>query len=170
MKLKAFDFENILYQSDHFNFPDEEIKQKLNPYVLYFKKNDTIGICFKENKNDIMKVLKEYGKTEAEGHFVDLDKFFTDDDFDWDNIYMGEIQLEGTLCWKEFGKLLKLNEDSLLSSYDKFEENWYAIQRSALRKVLDNRLGEMKRQLEDDIQEANYYYNRHLGIHELRPK
>jgi len=46
MKLMAFDFEYVLDGAENYDTKtmSDEVKEKLKPYVLYFRENDSIGI------------------------------------------------------------------------------------------------------------------------------
>ena len=72
MKLKAFDFEYVLDGAENYDTKTmaDEVKEKLKPYVLYFREDDSIGICYKTQKENIIKVLKEYGKIKVVGEFL----------------------------------------------------------------------------------------------------
>jgi len=165
MKLKAFDIDDILFETNiYYQIGTiDEIKQKLQPYVLYFKNDDSIGICLEDQKKDIVKILSEYGKLNLKGNFTNLDTFFIAD-YDWDNIQLGNIEIDGQIVWKEFGKSLNRNENLLLYAGDKFEEEWYRLQRIALRKALDIELDKIKK----NIEIAEKDFEKHMGIHELK--
>lgn len=169
MKLKAFDITDILYKNSKVYDLVEEIKEKLKSYVIYFKKNDSIGICFEEQKNIIVKILSEYGETNTIGNFINTDTFFINGGYDWDYIYLGDIQIEGDIAWEEFNKLLKKYEQLLIDAGDNFEEAWYRLQRIALRKVLDNELDRLQKQLNKTIRDANADYEKYIGLYELNP-
>lgn len=163
MKLKAFDVEDILFESDiYINSMLGEIKEKIKPYVLYLKRDDCIGICLDDQKKDIVKILKEYGKLNLKGNFTNVDTFFINGDYCWDTIYLGNIEIEGESVWEEFSKLLKLNEDLLINAGNKFEEEWYRLQKIALRKVFDIELDIIKKGMDD----AEKSFEHHIGIHE----
>lgn len=160
MKLKAFDFEQILYEHDYSVVRNKEIKEKLKPHVLYFKKDDSIGICLKENKKEIMKILKGYGKTDSEGHFIDVDKFLTED-YGWDDIILGNYQLNGEEVWSEFGTVLKQNEKVLLNAGDNFEKEWFRLQKTALRNMWNNEVESIKEEIEmaeEDLESLKGFY------------
>ena len=164
MKLKAFDIDDIFFESDihYINSKLEEIKQKLKPYVLYFKRNDCIGICLEDQKKDIIEILKEYGKLNLKGNFTNIDTFFINGGYGWDDIYLGNIEIEGDAVWEEFSKSLKRNENLFIHAGTKFEEEWYRLQKIALRKVFDIELDIIKKGIED----AEKSFEHHIGIHE----
>ena len=56
------------------------------------------------------------------------------------------------------------NENLLLYAGDKFEEEWYRLQRIALRKALDIELDKIKK----NIEIAEKDFEKHMGIHELK--
>jgi len=149
MKLKAFDIDDILPET---NIYKTEIlvnaKEKLKPYVLYLTPNDSIGICLAEQKKDIVKVLSEYGKVDARFNFVNADKFLCDGDYGWDDIQLGNYELNGEEVWIEFGKLLKKNEQDLIDVGDKFEEEWNKLQKLAIRNIFDKIVNDAKKEIE----------------------
>ena len=165
MRLKAFDIDDVLYESSiYYKIGTiEEIKQKLKPYVLYFKKDDNIGICLEDQKKHIIKILSEYGKLNLKGNFTNLDTFFISD-YDWDNIQLGNIEIDGQIVWKEFSKSLNRNENLFIHAGDQFEEEWFRLQKIALRKVFDIELDKIKK----DIELAEKDFDKHIGIHEIK--
>jgi len=150
MKLKAFDIDDVLYESKTYKngLHLEEIKEKLKPYVLYYVTGDSIGICLEEQKKDIVKVLSEYGKVDARGNFINTDKFLCNSDYGWDDIQLGNYELNGEEVWQEFGKLLKKNELIIIDAGDKFAEEWNKFQKLAIRNIFDIIVKDAKKEIE----------------------
>jgi len=137
MKLKAFDFDDMLYESEKYNRKTmhDEIEEKLKPYVLYFIKNDSIGICLEDKKKDIIRILKEYGQIRLLGNFVNINTFLCSGDYGWDYIQLGNYELDGEEVWVKFGKLLKEKEQILIDAKDNFEVEWNKLQKLAIKNV-----------------------------------
>jgi len=139
MKLKGFDISEILFKNNIYNSEIKyEIINKLKPFTIFF--DDCIGICFIEQKENIINVLKEYGKLSTQGHFINLDNFISNEDISYNYIYIGEFEIDGNEAMKEFSKLLKKEENILLNNLENFEEEWYQLQRKALRICLDKEI------------------------------
>jgi len=151
MKLIAFDFEYVLDGAENYNprTMSNEVKKKLKPYVLYFREDDSIGICYKNQKENIVKVLKEYGKVKLVGEFLNLYTFFNTEDYGWDNVILGNYELDAGEIWSEFAKLLKKNEQILIDVGDKFEDEWHKLEKLAIRNVFDKIIEDIKKEIED---------------------
>ena len=151
MKLIAFDFENILYGAENYDRKTmfDEVKEKLKPHVLYLREDDSIGICYKNQKENIIKVLKEYGKVKIVGEFIDLYTFFNTDDYGWDNVILGNYELDADEIWSEFAKLLKKNEKLLIEAGNKFEDEWHKLEKAAIRSVFNKIVVDIKKEIED---------------------
>ena len=147
MKLIAFDFEYVLDGAENYDAKtmSNEVKEKLKPYVLYFREDDSIGICYKTQKENIIKVLKEYGKIKVVGEFLDLYTFFNTEDYGWDNVILGNYELDADEIWREFAKLLKKNERLLIEAGDKFEDEWHKLEKLAIRNVFDKIIEDIKK-------------------------
>lgn len=150
MKLKAFDIDDILIESKVYKRKTmlNEIKEKLNPYVLHFIEEDSIGLCLKEQKNDIIKILKEYGELNTKGNFINADTFLCNGDYGWDNILLGNYELNAEEVWEEFGKLLKRDEQMLLDSGDKFKEEWHKLQKFAIMNIWIEMVKDIRKEIE----------------------
>jgi len=169
MKLKGFAIDEILWDNGNYNkITENEIKDRLQPYIIYFKKDDSIGVCFQEQKENIVKILKEYGNTDLKSQFINFDNFISSDDYDWDNIFVGEIELDSRIVWKEFGKLIKENESKLINSIDNFENEWYNLQKIALRKVLNKEINKRRKEIDKIINDAEDDYKNYIGINERK--
>jgi len=151
MKLIAFDFEYVLDGAEKYDTKtmSNEVKEKLKPYVLYFREDDSIGICYKDQKENIVKVLKEYGEVKLVGEFLDLYTFFNTEDYGWDNVILGNYELDADEIWSEFAKLLKKNEKLLFKAGDKFEDEWHKLEKLAIRSVFDKIIVDIKKEIED---------------------
>ena len=149
MKLKAFDIEDVLYKSDIYKSDLlEEVKQKLKHYVLHFQTGDSIGFCLKEQKKDIIGVLKEYGEVNTAGNFINADTFLSTGDYGWDNIFLGNYELNGEEVWEEFGKVLKENEQILIDAGSQFESEWNKLQKFAVKNIFDKMVADIKKEIE----------------------
>jgi len=150
MKLIAFDFEYVLDGAENYDAKtmSNEVKEKLKPYVLYFREDDSIGICYKTQKENIIKVLKEYGKIKVVGEFLDLYTFFNTEDYGWDNVILGNYELDADEIWSEFAKLLKKNEKLLIEAGNKFEDEWHKLEKAAIRSVWDNMANDIRKEIE----------------------
>jgi len=152
MKLKAFDIDQILHESDIYSISNslllEEIKQKLKPYVLHCLTDDSVVFCLANQKKNIIKVLSEYGKVDTEGHFVNANTFLCDGDYGWDDVILGNYELNGEEVWTEFGKILKKNEQILIDSGESFEVEWNKLQKLALRNIFDEIINNTKKEIE----------------------
>jgi len=151
MKLKAFDFEYVLDGAENYNprTMSNEVKEKLKPYVLYFREDDSIGICYKDQKENIVKVLKEYGKVKLVGEFLDLYTFFNIENYGWDNVILGNYDLDADEIWSEFAKLLKKNEELLIEAGNNFGDEWHKLEKAAIRSVFDKIIADIKKEIED---------------------
>jgi len=151
MKLIAFDFEYVLDGAEKYDTRtmSNEVKEKLKPYVLYFREDDSIGICYKDQKENIVKVLKEYGEVKLVGEFLDLYTFFNTEDYGWDNVILGNYELDAGEIWSEFAKLLKKNEKLLFKAGDNFGDEWHKLEKVAIRNVFDKIIADVKKEIED---------------------
>jgi len=147
MKLIAFDFEYVLDGAENYDTKTmaDEVKEKLKPYVLYFREDDSIGICYKNQKENIVKVLKEYGKVKLVGEFLDLYTFFNTEDYGWDNVILGNYELDADEIWNEFAKLLKKDEKLLIEAGDNFEDEWHKLEKLAIRNIWDNMANDIRK-------------------------
>jgi len=149
MRLKGFDISQILFENNIYNSEIKyEIINKLKPFTIFF--DDCIGICFIDQKENIINVLKEYGKLSIQGHFINLNSFISSEDISYDYVYIGEFEIDGNEAMKEFSKLIKREENILLNNLKKFKEEWYKLQRKALRICLDKEI----KILHDKIKDA----------------
>jgi len=150
MKLKAFDIDDVLYKSQTYTRHSilEEVKQKLNPYVLHYVTDDSIGICLTDQKKNIIEVLKEYGEVNTVGNFINADTFLCMGDYGWDDIQLGNYNLDADEVWKEFGKLLKENEQILLNAGSQFESEWNKLQKFAVKNIFDKMVTDIKKEIE----------------------
>jgi len=161
MKIKVFDLEDILY--DVKNIDKQKIKKEILPYVCFPEKNNVFGLCHSDNKSKIISILKKYEGIYLEGNFIDPKEYFSDDDIDWDFVYIGEFEIDGNEVWKEFGFLLEESEEIILKS-DNIENEWYDLQRKALRNVLDRYIYQRRKELDRSIELAEKDYKIHKGI------
>jgi len=166
MILKAFDYDDMLYENGKgITSKYKEMKKKLNPHVLHFIKDDYIGICVQDEIENIVNILKEYGNVNTIGNFLNVDVFFNSDDYDWDNIYIGNIEIEGSNVWEEFGKLVAINEKELSKiSKKEFRLLWDKLQKDALKIVLDKEIEKMRKDLEDTIKTAKQEFKKRKSI------
>lgn len=164
MKLKAFDIDDVLYKSKIYKngLHLKEIKQKLSPYVLYYVTNDSIGICLADQKKNILNVLKEYGEVNTIGNFINADTFLCTGDYGWDDIILGNYELNGEEVWMEFGKVLKENEQILIDSGNEFEVEWNKLQKFALKNIFDNMIEDTKKEIE--YAEKDFYSRKGMYI------
>lgn len=163
MKLKAFDIDDILYNAKNYNnkIMVNEVKEKLKSYVLYFIKDDSVGICLEDQKENIIDILREYGEVNIESNFIDVNKFLCTGDYGWDNIILGNYELDAEEVWSEFGKLLKKHEQNLLNSGEKFEEEWYKLQKLAIKNIFE----EIKKDIIKEIECAEKDLNERIGMY-----
>jgi len=139
MKLKGFDISQILFENNIYNSEiKHEIINKLKPFTIFF--DDCTGVCFVDQKENIINVLKEYGKLSIQGHFINLNSFISSEDISYDYVYIGEFEIDGNEAMKEFSKLIKREENILLNNLENYEEEWYKLQRKALRICLDKEI------------------------------
>jgi hypothetical protein len=168
MKLKGFDLDEIFdyeFKEDTMN----KIKEELKSYVVYFTKNDTMGICFIEQKQNIVNILKKYkDNTRLSGQFKNVSSFYKDKDYDWDDVYLGELTLQGSKVWSEFAKLLESEEDILIQNIENIEFGWYRLQKIAIRISLTREENKMKQNLNKMIEEAENEYCEVIGINEYK--
>jgi len=150
MKLKAFDIDDVLYKSPIYNrnLNLAEVKQKLNPYVLHYVTDDSIGICLENQKKNIIDVLKEYGEVNTISNFINADMFLSTGDHGWDYIMLGNYEINAEEVWTEFGKILKKNEQILIDSGNQFDEEWNKLQKFALKKIFDKIVNNAKKEIE----------------------
>jgi len=80
------------------------------------------------------------------------------------SIQLGNIEIDGQIVWKEFSKSLNRNENLFIHAGDKFEEEWFRLQKIALRKVFDIELDKIKK----DVELAEKDFDKHIGIHEVK--
>lgn len=172
MKLKGFDLDEIFdYEIE--NEKIDKIKEELRPYVIYFNKKDTIGICFVEQKLEIVKILKKY-KSDIKllGRFKNLSSIFKDEDYDWGDVILGEIVLDGNKVWYEFAELLESEESVILNhmknQIESFEFDWYRLQRISLRIALEKKVKEMQEKLNEIVENAENEYCKFIGINERK--
>ena len=151
MKLMAFDFEYVLDGAENYDTKtmSDEVKEKLKPYVLYFRENDSIGICYNDQKKNIVEVLKEYGEVKLVGEFLNLYTFFNTEDYGWDNVILGNYELDADEIWSEFAKLLKKNEKLLIEAGDNFGDEWHKLEKEAIRSVFDKIIADIKKEIDD---------------------
>jgi len=148
MRLKGFDISQILFENNIYNSEIKyEIINKLKPFTIFF--DDCIGICFIDQKENIINVLKEYGKLSIQGHFINLNSFISSGDISYDYVHIGEFEIDGNEVMKEFSKLIKREENILLNNLENFEEEWYKLQRKALRICLDKEIKVLHDRIKD---------------------
>jgi len=150
MKLKAFDIDDVLYKSPIYNrnLNLAEVKKKLNPHVLHYVDGDSIGICLADQKKNIIDILKDYGKVNTLGNFINADMFLSTGDYGWDDIILGNYELNGEEVWIEFGKVLKENEQILIDAGSQFKEEWNKLQKFAIKKIFDEKVSDIKKEIE----------------------
>lgn len=167
--LRIFDIDDLLYENSYKKAHLNEIKEKIKPYTIYLS-NEEFGLCLKEQKDNIVKVLKEYGTLSLQRNFVKPTTLFSlERDFiDWDDIYIGKIALDGNLVWNEFGKLLEMSEEDLINKKNDVDEIWYSLQRVALRKCLDKEINRLKKELKDLIRDVDSDYLNYTGIYKRK--
>jgi len=163
MKLKAFDIDDVFYDNVKYNRKTmlNDVKEKLNPYVLHYATDDSIGICLDDKKKDIVKILSGYGKVNTKGNFININTFLCNGNYGWDDIQLGNYELNGEEVWSEFGKLLKDNEQILIDAGDKFEEEWHKLQKLAIRNIFDRIVNNTAK----EIEYAEKDFNERVGMY-----
>lgn len=160
MKLKGFDIHQILFENDIYTSElKHEIINKIKPFIIFFDDTMEMGICFIEQKENIINVLKEYGELSIKGHFINLDLFIADEDVCYDYVYIGDFEIDGDEVMKEFSRIIKKGEEKLLNN---FENEWYKMQKEALEICLNKEIKILTDKIEnakDDLEKMKGIYN-----------